>query len=331
MRFLFPVLVALLLVTAAEAKRARRTPVNTPTGVTVDQQRLEPWGSGFAVFRNSEGKGEVVAYDADGENPKVLAAAAAPIVAWSPSPKEDSLAWLSAGKIHVRATPDGKDREWGDAEAIRPTFSRDGKVVAFVAKGSLVLRDLEGERRREIAPRQNRRIEGIEFTGDGKWLMAVTAPVVMDAESFADTIERLDASAEAPGFEAVHTARIARIRSACVSPTDDHVAFLEWTREDAKPVLRILPLGSGLFHDLTDTGDFRELAFAADGRWLMMNLGGVVHTQQLFQSGSVRSFYREILTVGEGRADSRPVSGKGGMWFLRAKTGAFEVVKSVLE
>ncbi|MEK7468479.1 MAG: hypothetical protein AAB074_13800 [Planctomycetota bacterium] len=325
-------LVALLLVTAAEAKRARRTPVNTPTGVVVDGPQLAAYGKGFAVCRNADLKGEIVACDADGKNPRTLVSAKAPISAWSPSPKEGVIAWISGGKLFLRSTPDGEELDLGLAEPVRPAFSRDGKIVAFVSKGNLVLRDTEGERRREIAPREGRVIEGIDFAGDGKWMMALTAPVTKDARAPVDTIERLDSSEESPDFEPLQSLEDGRFRSVCVSPVDDQVAFVEGSEKDSESVLHVLALSTGIRNEFGATGDFREIAFSADGRWLLQNLGGVIHMQQLFRSGTARSFYREILTVGDGKADSRPVAGKGGMWFLRGKPGGtLEVVKAELD
>lgn len=333
MKRLLPCLLVVLAVSGVEAKRAYRRPVNAPTGVKADDGRLAAWGKGFLVCRDVEGKPQIFAYDADGKNPKALVKAAAKIDAWRASPMETSIAWISGGHLHVTGTAEGADRDLGEADAALPAFSPDEKVVAFLSKGKLVLRDLSGDRRREISPREGRTIGTFGFSGNGKWVMAVTSQAATSA------IELADASAEAPSLSILHEPKDARISDAAASPVNDLVAFVEKRADGSAGTLRIVELGTGQFHDFTAIGDFRDLSWTPGGLDLLLSTAGkdgarLIGSQRLTRSGTKQGFWRETLSVEGAWQDRFPVVGKGETWLLRFQldgSGPAEVVRASLE
>ncbi len=328
---------ALLLASAAEAKRAMRVAVNTPTGAVSTDARVWPWKRGFAVNDATapEGTHRIVAFDADGKNPATLVTATASIEDWQTSPDGTLVSWIAGGKVHVTTPGKEADRELGSAEE-GLAFSRDAGVLAFIADGKLVLQDVEGTRRRVAEPRQGRRLVApVCFTADGKSVLVRSTPLKQKESLPVDTIERADAGAETPALTVLHETPGQALESLSVSPKDTLIAFLE--RGESRTV-RVLDSATGKFHEFTRTSDFRSVAFSADGAHLLLvqptgrsnDLG--VEEQQLFKSGSCREFWTEVLSVdGQGAAQA-PVSGAGGTWFVRRSRDntAWDVVRASL-
>lgn len=331
--------IAVMLVSAAEAKRRMMYAVNTPTGVRCTDGRVAAWGKGFAV-RDAAAPGghtQIVAFDADGGNPKTLVQSKQEIGEWCVSPGDKSVAWLSGNTLHVTHVSENADRELGEADSAL-AFSPDGKIIAFLHKGQLVLRDTTGDRRRTVAPREGRRLAGpVVFSGDGKSVLVRSDRGVDKERLLPDTIERADVSAEAPSLAPLHACAGGAITDFAAAPGSALVAFLE-VAEGAAASVRVLDIASGHFHDFSASGSFRTVAFDAGGTSLLLTGAGksggqAVFLQALSRSGTAQVYWRETLTVeGKGKA-LHPVGGRDAAWFLSpsADRKTFEVVRAALE
>ncbi len=330
---------AVLLASAAEAKRRMMYAVNTPTGVRCSDGRIAAWGKGFAVRDAAapEGHTQIVAFDASGGNPKTLVQSKQEIGEWCVSPLAKSVAWISGNTLHVTLVAENTDRELGEADGSL-AFSPDEKTLAFLFKGQLVLRDVSGDRRRTLAPREGRRLAGpVAFSGDGKSVLVLSDRGVDKERALPDTIERADVSAEAPSLAPLHSCAGGAITDFATAPGSAQVAFIE-TAAGAASSVRILDIAGGNFHDFSASGSFRSVAFDTGGTALLLTGAGktggqAVFLQALNRSGTAQVYWRETMTV-EGKGEAlHPVGGRDTTWFLSpsADRKSFEVVRATLE